>query len=187
MKYLFFVFIVLITANVSYARSYFPVSDLSGETVFVSNTSDIKRLERKIFHQTFDYDTTENRLERLERKVFGACQMGTLDERVMLLKNASQNYKAYSNPHVNRPQYQRPVFTGSAGSNWRNMIMGNFMNQFIGTPTGFTPAMDPAYMDYFEAERAMSGTGDNYDYADNHRQIHRNTQRGSGMGVRILD
>ena len=88
--------------------------------------------------------------------MFGTCQTGTISERYTLLKNASKNYKAYNpdNKQVYQ-QYRPPIFTGTAGSNWRNTLWGNFMNQFAGYPTGYTPAispaMDPAYMDYFEA------------------------------------
>lgn len=154
-------------------------------------------MEDKIFNQTFEYDLTKNRVERLEQKVFGAIQNGTLEERFDVLKNAIKNYKAY-NPQsgvsqsmydnrYNQYQYRSPIFTGTAGSSWKSMLLGNFRNKFIGTPTGFTPAMDPAYMDYFEAERAMMGNGDSIDYKTNHGYYRSNINRGTGMGVTILD
>ena len=150
---------------------------------YVSEKVDLKKLEKKIFNQSFEYDTQQNRIERLERKIFGACQTGTAEERLMLLQHASQNYKAYNNNsgYNSQNQYRPPIFTGSTGSSWRNLLMGNFMNQFAGTATGFTPTltpgMDPAYMDYFEAERELSGAGESYGYSDNHRSIYSNTMR----------
>lgn len=180
MRYIFFIAVLLFSLNTSYAWS-------NNYTPNNYYQSDIARLEKRIFRQTFDYDTQNNRIERLERKIFGACQNGSTQERLILLKNASQNYKAYSKPSVS--QYQRPIFTGSQGSNWRSLLMGNFMNQFAGTATGFTPtltpAMDPAMMDYFEAERA--GYGEQHDYADNYRKYHNKVNRSTGTGIQILD
>ena len=153
--------------------------------------NELNRLEKRILKQTYDYDNQNARIERLERKIFGACQSGSLDERLNLLRNASQNYKTYNTQPYPTDQYRRPIFTGTAGSNWRNMVPGNFMNQFAGTATGYTPtltpAMDPAFMDCFEAERALSGAGDMYDYSDNHRSYHSRTNRSSGMKVQVLD
>ena len=65
--------------------------------------------------------------------------------------------------------------------------LGNYM--FGGYPTGFTPQMDPAYMDYFEAERAMqnAGSGEDIDIRTNRGYYKSNTQRQSGMGVTMLD
>lgn len=68
-----------------------------------------------------------------------------------------------------------------------NTLWGNFKNQFIGMPTGFTPAMDPAYMDYFEAERAMMGNGQSTDIRTNRGYYSSNTNRGMTTGVTVLD
>ena len=83
--------------------------------------------------------------------------------------------------------YRPPIFSGSSGAGWRNTLWGNFKNQFIGMPTGITPAMDPAYMDYFEAERAMAGNGQEVDYRSNREYYHSSTNRATGTGVTILD
>lgn len=190
MRYIFLLIVILMSVNISNAGLFFD-RNTPNYTRYDNHQpyrNDLNRLERKIFKQTFDYDNQNNRIERLERKIFGACQSGSLDERLMLLQNASQNYKVY-NPSYRTQQYYPPLFTGSQGSNWRNLVRGNFMNQFAGTATGFTPtitpAMDPAFMDYFEAERAMSG--DMYDYQDNHKSYHSRVNRSSGTKVQILD
>ncbi len=157
------------------------------EISVASKISEITALEKKILNQTFEYDSPASRVERLEQKMFGTCQSGEYGDRIELLKNASKNYKAYINPEKTYTnQYRAPIFSGTMGSGWKNMARGNFMNQFAtGMPTGMTPALDPAYMDYFEAERA--GMGDSNDYADNYGFYHSNTNRGTGTGVTIID
>ena len=170
---------------------------LSFMFIFVMNAygenfySGLSRLEKQVFHQTYEYDLPETRMERLETRLFGTCQTGTISERYSLLQNAAQNYKAYAPSKQVYNQYQRPIFTGSTGSNWRNILWGNFMNQFAGYPTGFTPAfnpaMDPAYMDYFEAERSMMGHGEDDYYQTNRGYRTKKTDRGAKTSVRILD
>ena len=99
--------------------------------------------------------------------------------------NYRYNNSYYPQNYYVNNQYRPPIFTGSTGSGWKNMLWGNFKNQFAGTPTGFTPAMDPAYMDYFEAERAMGG--DQMDYQTRTKVYRNKTNRSSGTGVTILD
>ena len=195
MRYLFLLLAILISCEVSYAglfsnkyNTFYPNRYYNSYQPY---NNELNQLEKKIFKQTYQYDTQNMRIERLERKIFGACQSGSFDERLNLLQNASKNYKSYNTRSYTTDQYKRPIFTGTAGSNWRNMVLGNFMNQFAGTATGYTPtltpAMDPAFMDYFEAERALSGSGDMYDYSDNHRTYRSRTNRYSGTKVQVLD
>lgn len=163
-----------------------------GETPVSGQFSGLDNMERQIFNNTFGFDAPKIRIERLEQKVFGAIQNGTLEERFIVLKSAVKNYKAFNaDGYVPQSaysnQYRPPMFTGTAGGSWKNMLLGNFRNQFVGTPTGFTPAMDPAYMDYFEAERAMMGSGQSTDYRTNFGYHRSNVDRGTGMGVTILD
>lgn len=169
----------------------------SNEKIVANQMSGIDKLERKFLLQTYEYDSTKNRIERLEQKIFGASQTGDLRERLSTLKSVSKNYKAYDPNAGNSNQYspkgmysdsyRPPVFSGSSGAGWQNTLWGNFKNQFIGMPTGMTPAMDPAYMDYFEADRALMGNGQEVDYRTN-RGYHRSkTNRGVTTGVTILD
>jgi len=153
--------------------------------------SGLNKLENQLFSETYEYELPQTRIERLEKKLFGAYQSGSIDERYTLLKNASKNYRAYD--RINNgaiSQYQRPLFTGAQGSNWKNMLWNNMLRN--GGLTGFTPvitpAMDPAYMDYFEAERAMSGgygSYSDYRYPRGYRTTR--TNRGARTGVTILD
>lgn len=163
----------------------------SSEKYVSSGFSGIEKIERKIFDQTYEYDTAQNRIERLEQKMFGTIQSGNLYDRFDVIKNASKNYMTFNPDFQNdnnsyRPSYSGyspPIYTGTAGSSWRQNILGNFRNQLMGMPTGFTPAMDPAYMDYFEAERL----GQDIDYRTNRGYYHSKTNRGAGAGVTILD
>ena len=180
----FILFILLIFSTLS----------ANAENIF----SGLTRLEKQILKQSYEYDLPQNRLERLETKLFGTCQSGDMEERYSVLKSAARNYRAY-NPDIqynNRRQiynsYRPPIFTGTAGSNWRNTLWGNFMNQFAGMPTGLTPqlsqGMDPAYMDYFEAEREMMKNGFNEEYYQTPRGYRTTrTERGARTGVRLLD
>lgn len=158
--------------------------------------SELSKIEKQILLQTYEYDNAQNRIERLEHKIFGAAQSGSLEERFFVLKSAAKNYKAF-NPDSNFSLrqnnsyydngYRPPLFTGTMGSSWKNNLLGNFRNQLTGTPTGFTPAMDPAYMDWFEAERAMMKSGQDIDYRTNTGYYKSNTNRGAATGVTILD
>lgn len=164
---------------------------MGNEQLVAGQFSGLENMERQIFKQTFEYDLAKNRIERLEQKVFGAIQNGTLEERFIVLKSAVKNYKAFNPggyvPQSAYNQYRPPIFTGTAGSSWKSMLLGNFRNQFAGMPTGFTPAMDPAYMDYFEAERAMMGNGDSAYQRTNRGYNYSNVNRGTKTGVTILD
>lgn len=166
-------------------------SSASGTEKLVANQLlGIDKLENQIMLQTYEYDSAKNRIERLEQRLFGAVQEGDLAERFETLKVAAKNYKSFK-PNIQncyeQNNYRPPVFTGSSGSSWKNTLWGNFKNQFVGMPTGITPAMDPAYMDYFEAERAMVGNGEEVGIQTNRGYYYSNRNRGTGTGVTILD
>lgn len=160
----------------------------------------LSRIENKVLGRNYAYDTPKSRIDRIEAQMFGANQSGSLKDRFKTIQAASKSYKSYS-PYSSSPQYDTACYPPqqtnsyyrppiSAGSGFRSMIgsLGNYM--FGGYPTGFTPQMDPAYMDYFEAERAMmnnGGTGESVDVRTNRGYYKRNTQRSSGMGVTLLD
>lgn len=162
----------------------------TNEKLVASQFSGIEKLENQIMLQTYEYDSAKNRIERLEQRLFGATQEGDLSQRFETLKLAAKNYKVLNPTSQNysaQNNYRPPIFTGTSGSSWRNTLWGNFKNQFAGTPTGFTPAMDPAYMDYFEAERAMAGNGEEVGVQTNRGYYYSNRNRGTGTGVTILD
>ena len=173
-------------------------SSANNSEILVSNQfTGLDKIEKQILFQTYEYDNAKNRIERLEHKLFGAAQSGELEERFFVLKSAAKNYKTF-NPDSNFAMrqnnnsyydngYRPPLFTGTMGSSWKANLLGNFRNQMMGTPTGFTPAMDPAYMDWFEAERAMMRSGQDVDYRSNTGYYKSNTNRGATTGVTIID
>ena len=167
---------------------------VSDETYVAGQFSGLKAMENRIFNQTFENEAPQFRIERLEQKIFGALQSGSLDDRYSLLQSAVKNYKAYSaNGYMPRQTYDNyngyrpPIFTGSTGGGWKSMLLGNFRNQFTGMPTGFTPAMDPAYMDYFEAERAMMHNNESNGVRTRYGYRNSNTSTSGRTGVTILD
>ena len=64
---------------------------------------------------------------------------------------------------------------------WNNFR--NYAGVNAGMPTGITPAMDPAYMDWFEADRASR---DSF-YSTNNRMYRNKRTTGTGSGVTIID
>jgi len=161
----------------------------------IISNSGLGQLERKLFFQKYENEPYDIRVQRLENKLFGATQQGSLDDRYLTLRSAIKNYKIY-NPYSNMQNhsynsynnsYQKPLFTGASGSSWKDMVWGNFRNQFIGTPTGMTPAMDPAYMDWFEADRYSAGNGEHHYTRTNRGYNYNSTDTGSKSGVTILD
>lgn len=164
----------------------------TSEKLVANQFSGIEKLENQILLQTYEYDSAKNRIERLEQKLFGASQEGDLTQRFETLKHVARNYKAYNPNYAYQNNYatnnySRPIFTGGSGAGWKSTLLGNFKNQFVGMPTGITPAMDPAYMDWFEVERAMAGNGEEVGVQTNRGYYYSNTNRGSRTGVTILD
>lgn len=161
------------------------------------NLNNLSKIENKVLGRNYAFDTPKKRIERIEEQMFGAVQSGNVEERFETIKHASKSYKSYTAQNYQAPYspcYQdqgQPYYTPPvvSGGGFRSMIgsLGNFM--FGGYPTGFTPQMDPAYMDYFEAERAMqgAGSGEDIDVRSNTGYYKSNTQRQSGMGVTMLD
>lgn len=159
---------------------------------YANQNRNISRLENKIFNRTFDTNTPEERVTRLEEEMFGAAQSGDLQKRVVTLKKASSkissNLPVYSYGYSGYDNYYTPPIV--SGSGWKSMLhsFGNYM--MGGMPTGITPQMDPAYMDYFEAERnamRLNNAGRYRDIRTNHGWHRRNTRRGATTGVTIID
>ena len=55
----------------------------------IVTNSGLERLERKLFNDTYRNENIDTRLNRLEVKMFGAEQTGTLDERYMTTATAT--------------------------------------------------------------------------------------------------
>lgn len=187
---LFIIFLSLtvqcVNAGKEYVTSYMP-NYPEQYCSFENQNRDIARLEKKIFNRTYENNTVEQRISRLERHMFGALQSGDLQNRLTKLHKANSNMKKTFFNNYNDNYYRQPIV---AGSGWRSMLHSFGSGIMGGVPTGITPQMDPAYMDYFEAERNAMKLNDDGDYGDietNHGRYKYNTQRGSSTGVTLLD
>lgn len=155
---------------------------------YANQNKDITRLEKKFFNRTYDFETTEKRISRLEQEIFGASQSGDLQSRLAKIRKAHTNMKKSFFNNNNSDHYYKPPIV--AGSGWRSMLHSFGSGITGGLPTGITPQMDPAYMDYFEAERNAMHLNDDGDYGDiktNHGWYQYNTQKGSSTGVTLID
>lgn len=96
-------------------------------------TKNLSLMEQKIFYKTFNQDDIENRLSRLEMKMFGTIQSGDRNLRCQNLQNTLTSYLKTAN----RKNYYVPP-----RNNW-NSFRGALNNFLIGSPTGFTPTIYP--------------------------------------------
>lgn len=159
---------------------------------FANQNRSISRLENKVFSRTFDTDTPEERVTRLEEEMFGAAQSGDLKQRISTIKKASSkmdyNPPLYSYGYSGYDNYYTPPIMSGSGVKSILHSFGNYM--MGGVPTGITPQMDPAYMDYFEAEREamrLNNAGRYRDIRTNHGWRKHNTRRGCSTGVTLID
>ena len=178
----------IVNAETRYVKTYTPTSQ-ERFCSFGNQDRNISRIENRVFDRTFQCDTPEERISRLENQLFGASQSGDLQQRLNNVKKASSNqsrFREYGYPNYDN-YYTPPIV---AGSGWRSMLHSFGNHMLGGMPTGITPQMDPAYMDYFEAERNAMKFGDGGNYGDvrTNRSWHRyNTRRGSSTGVTLID
>lgn len=146
----------------------------------------LSRLEAQMFNQNFNTYSPQNRIERLEQKLFGAVQTGDLNTRYRALQMAARNYR-----QTNMPT-QIAQNTGSGGV-WRN-ILGGLTTNMGGVMTGFTPPMGPYYDPYScnggynnfntfnpNPYGMYRGYRSNTGYYDGYRNFN------TGAGVHILD
>lgn len=137
--------------------------------------SDIARLERRVLNRTFANETPQTRISRLEQQVFGAAQAGDISDRIGLLRDATKSYTTQTAAY---PCYSPGV---QMGRGWKGALgsLGNMM-MYGGMPTGFTPQIDPNYMDYMDPGYQRGVTS-------NRGWGYNNYNSGSGSRVTILD
>ena len=110
-------------------------SGLSPDFAIVPVYSTISTLENDVFGRTFDNDLATNRVQRLERKLFGTCQSGTIEARLKKLSYAVQNttepqnnnfaYNSTPNPFANTQKQKK--------QNSSNVVLmgSDFDNEFF--------------------------------------------------------
>lgn len=145
--------------------------------------NDLNRLEAKAFNQNFTQLAPEQRVERLEEKIFGAAQSGDLKTRINNLKLATKFNNGQSVNNLN------PMMK----TGWRGIAAG-LGNAFSGgTMTGFTPPIGSTYDNYGYSPYSgfgAGGYGTNGGYSNGpgmRREYNGFSNFGTGMGVKILN
>lgn len=150
------------------------------------SSSVLSRMESKILSRTYLQSNTENRIERLEQKLFGAVQSGDLNSRYESLRTAVNNYT----PNNVYPNMMPNMATGRG---WKGLANNLGSSIWGGSMTGFTPPINPLYDNYGSGGGYNSfassnngygmyqGNRSNHGYSDSYRDY------GSGVGVTILD
>lgn len=137
------------------------------------NISKLSKLEKKIFGQEFILNNSEDRIERLEQKVFGAVQSGDLNTRIKTLEIASKNNT--NNLDEN-------------DSKW-SFIGGNSMQGF---PTGITPSISPYYNNYYNTFNSLPVRSRMYNpayrnYGWHHRPMYNHMYPHHGYNPRYIN
>ncbi|MBE7708817.1 MAG: hypothetical protein E7Z93_00030 [Cyanobacteria bacterium SIG32] len=138
----------------------------------------LNKLERKVFGRTYEDDSPENRIAKLEEQIFGTIQSGNINNRYLVLQKAVPKYISQSY----ETDYS-PYCTTSTGNSWKNIVgpLGNFFNMgYMGYPTGMTPQINMPNLNYptNDFQRA--------NFTNRGWDIH-NQSIGSGSRVQILD
>lgn len=117
------------------------------------SSSQLSKIERKVFGRNFVGDNNLNRLSRLEQKVFGAVQKGKTTNRLDRLKTATQSFANNYAPEYyynQRPYYgyynnyyPNPYNIYSPYRPFRRGRLKNFVRNLTGVSlTGYTPPVN---------------------------------------------
>lgn len=144
----------------------------------------LSRLEAQMFNQSFNTLSPQNRIERLEQKLFGAVQTGDLDTRYRALQMAARNYR-----QANAPVQIAQNIGG--GGILRN-ILGGLTTNMGGVMTGFTPPMGSYCNPYPYNNNGFNLFNSNpygmyRGYRSNTGYYDRYNNFDTGAGVHILD
>ena len=147
--------------------------------------AEISELEKCVWGRSYGNESAEMRVSKLEEELLGAIQNGNLSKRIETLKQAlshsgqMQPYGTCYGGYV--PQYDPNIvndYHDGALSRFKNnlgLIFGG------GCPTGWSPQLDSVNKFGFMED------GDSEGYAGNTGYAYRNTNRGTGCGIQILD
>lgn len=162
-----------------------------------SGMRELSRMEKQIFGRNFSNETQNERVSRLEREMFGMNQSGDINTRFDNLRagyrgyNNTQcpQYKSYYNqPHYNNqyPYYNnQPIIRTGGGVKGMLNSLGNFM--IGGTPTGFSPQINPSYADWYNNDPYTGSSGYSKGFTSNRGYGYYNQNTGGSTGVTILD
>lgn len=146
--------------------------NIYNQNTYDMNISRLAAVERSLYGRTFEKQNANTRLNRLEQSVFSRTYPNIpFDER---MNNLIMNYNSnYPNNYSQVSSKSRKI---------GNLING-LSNAFYGTPTGFTPQVQPVY--------GFGNTDPHYghssDYYGNRGWARNNYNIGSGMGIKLID
>lgn len=149
-------------------------------------SAEISMLEKSVWGRSYGNESLETRVSKLEEEILGAIQDGDLSKRILTLKQTFsvaaqvQPYGTCYGGYV--PEYDPNIvndFHDGAFSRFKNnlgLIFGGG-----GCPTGWSPQL--GQMNQF----GFMDDGDFEGYVGNTGYSYRNTRRGTGTGIQILD
>lgn len=160
----------------------------------------LSRLENKIFSQTYQQNSVERRIERLEQQIFGAVQSGDIDARYEALVVAAKNYNATASAGY-LPNASTGYMVNPAQNRGLRGVANALLNNALGgTMTGFTPPIGPnswnapnSYLNPYSQypdpnlNSYSNGYGNYQGYRSNHRMYDNFNNFNTGTGVHILD
>ncbi|MDD3012662.1 MAG: hypothetical protein PHC34_03055 [Candidatus Gastranaerophilales bacterium] len=160
---------------------------IQGNMNTASIFANLSSLELTVFNQTYDGETTPNRLSRLENKVFGSIQSGTPGSRLSKLNqniessfassspNNDYNYGNLGGMNENYSNTTTPSTSGGAKSAAWQIIKSLLFNFLSG-----------GYSNY-GGYGGYNGYGSGYNgYNDPYSSFSRSTNNNMGAGVHIL-
>ncbi|OGI22786.1 MAG: hypothetical protein A2287_05935 [Candidatus Melainabacteria bacterium RIFOXYA12_FULL_32_12] len=99
----------------------------NGSTIYTN----VSVLEQKVFGQSFDNELVSLRLERLEKKIFGAIQSGMFDTRISRLNNAVENTSGQSGNLPGQPNQNYLGNNGMQDNSFFSNGMGEWEEDFF--------------------------------------------------------
>lgn len=153
--------------------------------VYNINTKELAKIETKILGRSFEGETVDERIIRLEKEMLGAMQGGNIKQRYEVVKSASRHYNAFptyaasgtpQNNYTMYNNYKKP----------RRNILGFLFDMMAtgfgaGAMTGYTP---PVFSPF---DNFQDGSGIQDYYMGNRGGYYNNRNMGNGSTVRILD
>ena len=153
--------------------------------VYNINQKELAKIENKILGRSFEYESIDERITRLEKEMLGAMQGGNIKQRYEVVKSAARHYNAFpaytaggtpQNNYTMYNNYRKPR------RNILSFIFDMMSTGFgAGAMTGYTPPVFSPFDNFQDA----SGIQDYY--MGNRGGYYNNRNMGNGSTVKILD
>ena len=152
--------------------------------VYDINQRDLAKIETKILGRSFEGESTDERITRLEKEMLGAMQGGNLKQRYETVKSAARHYNAFPAYTASTPQNNYTMYNNyrKPRRNILSFLFDMMSTGFgAGQMTGYTPPVFSPYDNFQDS----SGIQDYY--MGNRGGYYNNRNMGNGSTVRILD